>query len=165
MSRFEGRTLRVNVFTFKEGVLSAAAHDLKLELTRAFVDVTDDVYTADFETSSVKVVTAMKDGAEQPQTLSPSLREEIERNIRNSVLDVSRFPTSHFRSTRVTPIAVEGQLTLHGITRPIRGTKRGDASAVFQLDQREFGIKPFTALLGTLKIKPVVTVTVDLLSA
>ena len=61
------------------------------------------------------------------------------------------------------PGAVEGELTLHGATRAVHGVRKDDAQsrvAEFRFDQRDFGIKPFSAMFGTLKIKPEVVVEV-----
>ena len=66
-------------------------------------------------------------------------------------------------STQVTPTEVVGKLTLHGVTREIRCTRSGELVEA-RLDQRDFGIKPYSAMFGTLKVKPEVVVTVRLVS-
>jgi polyisoprenoid-binding protein YceI len=83
------------------------------------------------------------------------------------VLRASRFPTVEFRSTSVgrdgERARIEGQLTLHGVTRPLVAEAVADASdwrAEVRLDQRDFGIKPFSAMLGTLRVKPDVLVRI-----
>ena len=55
---------------------------------------------------------------------------------------------------------VVGKLTLHGQSQEIRGKRTGN-SAEFRIDQRAFGIKPYSAMLGALKVKPEVTVRVN----
>jgi len=60
---------------------------------------------------------------------------------------------------------VTGDLTLHGVTNPISldahdDGKRWNAKVV--LDQRKFGIKPFSAMFGALKIKPDVEVNISM---
>ncbi len=49
---------------------------------------------------------------------------EWEKKVRRDLFDAERFPTMHFVSDKLTPIdahrgRLEGQLTLHGVTRPI----------------------------------------------
>ncbi len=152
----------VLVFTFKEGLLSAVAHDLKLRVTRFRLDVDGEAVKADFELSSLVVVTAMKAGRDDPHALSATSRAEIERNMAKDVLEIRRFPVARFETTQVTPTAVEGRLTLHGVTRALRGTRAPSTVAEFRFDQRDFGIKPYSALLGTLKLQPQVLVRVTL---
>lgn len=83
------------------------------------------------------------------------------------MLAARRFPTIEFRSTRVVRdgerARIEGQLTLHGVTRPLVADALADASdwrAELRLDQRDFGIKPFSAMLGTLRVRPEVLVRI-----
>jgi len=57
---------------------------------------------------------------------------------------------------------IEGDLTLHGVTKAISVEAHYDGqlwNAKVTLDQREYGIKPFSAMLGALKVKPNVEVT------
>ena len=58
-----------------------------------------------------------------------------------------------------------GDLTLHGVTNEIsleahREGQRWHAKVI--LDQRDYGIKPFSAMLGALKIKPNVEVNISI---
>jgi hypothetical protein len=56
---------------------------------------------------------------------------------------------------------ISGELTLHGNTRPITFVARREGTrmmAEVRLHQPEFGVKPYTALLGALKVKPDVIV-------
>lgn len=165
MPRLDSSKAEVLVFTFKEGLLSAVAHDLKLQLTRFTLDHEGEKYVAEFEAGSIRVLTAMKDGRDDPGTLSASAKVDIEKNTLGDVLDVRKHPTARFESVRVTDSSMEGRLTLHGVTKTLTGSLQkasGVTTAEFRLDQRDFGIKPFSAMLGTLKIKPEVLVRVSL---
>lgn len=164
MARLDPSAVEVHVFTFKEGLLSAVAHDLDLKVGRCTVDADGDTLRAEFDTSSLQVVSAMKDGAAS-EALSSSMKAEIEKNVVHDVLESRRHPTARFETKRVDAGQVEGALTLHGVTRPVRGARRSEGSwdvAEFRFDQRDFGIKPYSAMLGTLKIKPEVLVRVKL---
>lgn len=158
MARYDAANSKVQVFTFKDGLLSAMAHDLKLELTRFAID-TEGV--SEFDGSSLRVVTPMKDGAESSGLLPAALYGEIEKNARNDVLNVKKFPQVKFEVVEQGADCVRGRLTLHGVTKELRGTRSGD-SAEFRFDVRDYGIKPFTAMLGTLKVKPEVVVKITL---
>ena len=105
----------------------------------------------------------MKDGVELPSAIAPSKFAEIEKNAFGEVLETKRYPLIQFVTTKVTDTEVVGQLTLHGQTRELRGRRSGQ-SAEFRVDQRDFGMKPFSAMLGALKVKPELTVKVTLSS-
>lgn len=161
MARYDASNAKVFVFTFKDGLLSAMAHDLKLELTRFTIDLDETSARGEFDTSSIKVVTPMKDGAAHPALLPTALYGEIEKNARNDVLNAKKYTQVPFVSTVVNATEVIGQLTLAGTMRTIRGARSGN-TVEFKLDVRDFGIKPFSAMLGTLKVKPEVVVKVEI---
>jgi polyisoprenoid-binding protein YceI len=168
MARYDASTAEVLVFTFKEGLLSAAAHDLKLSVGRFTIDVEGDRVTAEFDAGSLKVVTPMKDGAENPGAMPHLMYGEIEKNAAKDVLHAAKHPSIRFESTSVTAEEVVGRLTLHGQAKEVRGRRLdagGKRVVEVSLDQRDFGIKPYSAMLGTLKVKPVVRVRVTVPSA
>jgi hypothetical protein len=157
----------VLVFTFKEGLLSALAHDLKIKVTQFSFTEEGGNLKGSFDATSLRVVNAMKDGAEAPSLLDPAKHHpEIEKNIVGDVLQASKFPSVTFEG-KVVGQEVVGNLSLHGVTREIRGSKREDGGQViveFKLNQADFGIKPFSAMLGALKVKPELLVRVALAS-
>lgn len=161
MARYDSSTAEIIVFTFKDGLLSAVAHDLKLRATQFVLEIQGDQVRLALEANSLRVVNAMKEGLEQPETLSSRMRGEIERTAAKEVLAVHLFPTIQFTASTVNEREVTGQLTLHGHTRPVRGTRSGN-SVEFEIDQREFGIRPYQAMLGALKVKPHVKVRVSI---
>lgn len=162
MPRYDASQAEVLVFTFKEGLLSAMAHDLKLRATVLELDATDTQVTVKVDASSLRVVSPMKDGAEHAGALPKALYGEIEKNAAADVLDAKRHPTITFESTAITDTQVTGKLTLHGVTRELSGKRTAKNAASFTFDQRDFGIKPYSAMLGTLKVKPEVVVKVTL---
>ena len=150
------------VFTFKEGILAAVAHDLKLRVGKFSVELDGDKLEAKFDPRSLSVVCAMKDGAEQPGLLGARDREKIERTIVDEVLQAARFPEIGFSAlVPAGATTLDGALRLHGVTRPIRLTVRERVAEV-ELNQPDFAIKPYSAMLGTLKIKPRVVVRITL---
>lgn len=167
MARHDPSSAECIVLTFKEGLLSAIAHDLQIRVRRFEIDVDDTTHaiTARFEAGSLSVVTAMHDGEPRPETLSDADKRKIEQNIATDVLDVRSHPDILFRSSEVSPegegYRVRGDLTLHGRTRPIGFLveKRDDRLVTeIRIHQPDFGIKPYSAMLGTLKVKPDVIV-------
>jgi hypothetical protein len=165
VSRYDASTAQLFIYTFKEGVLSAMAHDLKLTVGRFELDAEGEGVTATFDVTTLSVVCPRKDGRDNPGALPQLLHKEIEKNAKNEVLEVSKHPSVKFRSTLISETEVRGELTLHGKTAAVTGTRKDDAThrvATIRFDQRDFGIKPYSAMLGTLKIKPEVTVEVRL---
>ena len=80
-------------------------------------------------------------------------------------MNSAKFISIVFESTSVSDAEVTGKLTLHGITRDVRLSVTQDGErrvGELRLDQRDFGIKPYSALLGALKIQPHVLVRVSL---
>ncbi|MBE7216841.1 MAG: YceI family protein [Caulobacteraceae bacterium] len=82
-------------------------------------------------------------------------------------LDAGRFPQMRFRSTRVTPTGpgrarVEGELTLHGVTRPVTLQARFVGAGIDPIDKAytvgfeatgelsrsAFGVKTYAPLIG-----------------
>lgn len=150
------------VFTYKEGLLSAVAHDLKIRVTRFSIDIDQRARTAEasFDATSLRVVCAMANGKESKGTLSASQKREIEGNIVRDVLAAADFPEIRFKSTAVDDdddgFRVKGQLALHGKRKTVTVTVRKDGKShivTARVHQPDFGIRPYTALLGTLKVK------------
>ncbi len=159
MARYDASSAEIVVLSFKEGLLSAVAHDLKLKATKFTLEVEGHSARLELEAASLRVVSAMKEGVEAPSMLSNSKFGEIEKNATHEVLQSQRYGLIQFVSTEVTERAVVGALTLHGQTHEVRGTRSGN-SVEFRVDQRRFGIRPFSAMFGALKVKPEVVVVV-----
>jgi len=155
------------VFTFKEGVLSAVAHDLKLRFERFDIEADEAAGTvrARFETASLHVVCARRDGADAPGVLSDSDRRDIERRMSAEVLETTRHPEATFVSTKLDRtgdrVRVEGTLRLHGRDRTIAAEARPEGDrlvAEIVLHQPDWGVRPYSALLGAMKVRPDVRV-------
>lgn len=160
------------VFTYREGLLSPVAHDLMLRVTRFELAWDGATLTAQFDAGSLRVVQAMKRGKPSPGSLDREDEAEIEEEIASEVLHTRRHPKIGFRSTEVARhgdgFRVEGELTLHGVTHPVSAhvTRRGDRFVTeVRLDQRDYGIRPYAAMLGTLKVKPEVRVRLSVPAA
>ncbi|MEM9074296.1 MAG: YceI family protein [Myxococcota bacterium] len=153
------------IFTFKEGLLSKIAHDLKIRVGTFEVTVEEGRVEGTFDPTSLRVECARQDGRDSPSTLSASDKKKIEGNIQKDVLETKRHRDVRFVSSEVAiegeRATVKGDLTLHGTTRPITATvQKSDGRWVteLRLHQPDFGIKPYSAMLGTLKVQPTLTV-------
>lgn len=160
--RLDAASAECLVLTSKEGLLSAIAHDLEIRVTSFVIDVDDDAWrlAARFAARSLRVAGAS--GA-----LSDGDKRTIEGNIVRDVLHAERFPEILFVSDVATAAGAElriaGTLTLHGVARPMTVTARREPGrwvAEARLHQPDFGIRPYSAMLGTLRIQPDVQVRV-----
>ncbi|MGH4009225.1 MAG: YceI family protein [Pseudonocardiaceae bacterium] len=159
MPTFDATAVDCRVSVFREGLLTSVGHDVTFQVTTLSLKVgDDDAITADFDASSLRVIT---------EAVSAADRKKIERNAEET-LETQKYPTIGFRSTSVVRngdrARIEGDLTLHGVTNPISAEARYDGerwNAKIVLDQRKFGIKPFSAMLGALKVKPEVEIDIS----
>ena len=158
------------IYTFKEGVLAGVGHDLVLELTRFEVRVFPDRIEGSFDATSIRTICARKGKVDQPHVLSASQLEQIDENTRGTVLAVGQFPRIEYVTTQIDRDddevwSVSGQLSLHGLRRAVSGeaTLRGEKRVgLFWLTQPDFGIKPYSALMGTLRVQARVQVEITL---
>jgi len=169
MLRFDSSNAECLAFTFKEGLLSAVAHDLKIRVGQFLIEMDEnsDAITASFDASSLRVVCAMHEGSEQEGTPAEKDRLKIEETIVQDVLHPKQHPQIRFSSASVEQngerYRVSGTLHLHGRERPllVEVRPRGEHYvAEAHIHQPDFGIRPYSAMLGTLKIKPDVTVRI-----
>jgi polyisoprenoid-binding protein YceI len=167
-------TATLEVLTFREGVLAAAAHDLLLQVT-AFeiaVDPATRGVEARADARSLRVASALRDGRRLPGALSAADVREIERTIVTAVLPAARFPEIRFVSSEVAPqgdgFTVRGTLSLAGarreLTVPVRRVE-GRLVGEVALHQPDFGIRPYRAMLGALKVKAGVVVRASIPAA
>ncbi len=165
MSQVATPRASVEILTFKDGLLSTAGHDLKLSVARFDLAIAPDFSTADLaiRAPDIQVICAMRDGREDRDALTSARKNEIHENLERKVLETDKYPTIAFHATAISEEEIVGELRLHGANRIVRGKCATNANAVeatFTIDVRDFGMVPFKALLGTLKVKPAVLVRV-----
>jgi polyisoprenoid-binding protein YceI len=93
----------------------------------------------------------------------------VARNNALKSLDAKRFPQIEFHADSITESGtgylLAGPLTIHGVTKPVDVALalavNGDQwqlSCQADIRQSDFGIKPFTMMMGTMKVDDVVRV-------
>jgi polyisoprenoid-binding protein YceI len=94
------------------------------------------------------------------KSLSDKDRKDIGKNIDDKVLQTGKHPALTFESTSVSGAEpnfnVAGNMTITGNTRPVNValTVNGtDVTATTTISQKDFGIKPFSAMLGAIKLR------------
>jgi hypothetical protein len=163
---YDAKTATCRVFTEKDGLLSRLAHDLELDVTDFTLKADANAVEGTFNPRSLKVVHALKDGR-PTDALSDKDKQEIEASLARDVLTSAapiRFVSTSVEKTPSTTRVV-GSLTLNGRARTIELAVRVDAKrfvSEVRLHQPDFGIKPFSAMMGALKIRPEVRVRISI---
>lgn len=147
---------RVIVRVYKSGLFSPFAHNHEIEarIAEGEVDLGNPPsVTLSFQSARLRVL--------DPEASSRT-RAEIQRTMLGpEVLDVARFPEIRFASQHVNEAGpdrwrVEGELTLHGMTKPVAFVVT-EAAGVYRgavlLRQTDFGIRPVRLAGGTIKVK------------
>lgn len=158
--------------TARAGMAARAGHDLVIEARRwrATLELDQGAPTqlrTWIDAGSLEVV----EGTGGVKPLTDADRAEIGRTIAAKVLDVARHPEITFASSAVVPAPgggwrIAGRLTLVGVTNPLEisvtarpgpDATRLDAETVVR--QSSFGIRPYTAMMGALKVADAVAVS------
>lgn len=156
----------MTVRVYKAGLLSFAGHDHEIRAPLAEGQVDDS--------RAVSLRVEAKQLQVMDQEISAKDRAEIQHTMLGpEVLDSQQFPEIRFRSTAVAAAGpdqwtVHGELTLHGQTHPIALKATGDAGhyrGSVLLKQKDFGIKPYSAAGGTIKVKNEVEIVFEIFTA
>ena len=163
---------RILLRTFRDGLAAQAGHDLTVEATRWSGDlrVNDDLSPASLEVHIDLGALVVLAGTGGVKPLTDRDRREIAVTTRK-VLGTAQHPEAVFAADSFRPAAdgggeISGTFTLRGRERPLRlqvkqtGTGRYHAEA--QIVQSDYGIKPYTAFLGALRVRDAVDVAVEL---
>lgn len=163
---------RLLVKTRRAGLGSRAGHDLTIEATAwdgsVIVNLTDSAQTSvrvEVGVDSLEV----REGTGGIKPLTDADRADIKRAIREKILHTAQHPVIEFRSTRIggspESFIADGDLTIMGVAREVtvRGTvgDNGRVQATATVVQTQWGIKPYSALLGALKLADAVEIEVD----
>ena len=169
--RFDEGSGECQVLTFRDGLLRAVGHDLKLRFGQFTLETSEDGsrVQATFDVRTLRVVNAMKGHVEDKTALSANDKRSIDETIAKEVLKVAEHPTATFRSIEVNHtdagVHIDGELTLLGARKRVSCLVRRAGEFLnteLTLYQPDFGITPYSAMLGALKVKPHVTVRVAL---
>jgi polyisoprenoid-binding protein YceI len=151
------------VHTKRGGAAAKAGHDLELHVTAWEATLDLDAGTAELSADATSLRVEKGEGGMQ------TLGDEDKDNIRQTIDDdVLKQQNISFRSTSIEGgdgrYRVEGELTLAGSTQPIAFdliVADGAVSARATVTQTRWGMKPFSALFGTLKVLDDVEVTLQ----
>ena len=143
------------VHASKSGLFSGFADNHEIEAPIAEGSIDDSASRVNFviESRAMKVL--------DPQTSVDRRRQIQDRMLSPEVLDVQRFPKIIFESSKVEKTAsgeflVQGQLSLHGVTRPVSIKVRNEGGRYLgecTIKQRDYSIEPISIVGGTVKVK------------
>ncbi|ADG88349.1 YceI family protein [Thermobispora bispora] len=164
-------TGRLFIHTTRSGPGAMAGHDLTIEATRwrglAVADLEDPAkcsVNVEVEVDSLEV----REGTGGLKQLTDSDRAEIKRNICDKVLKSVRYPKIIFESRRFegTPesFRCEGDLTITDVRRPVVLDCRvvdGWVQGTTTVKQSRWGIRPFSAFFGALRLDDDIQVRFD----
>jgi polyisoprenoid-binding protein YceI len=155
------------VQAFAEGLFSAFGHDPVIHI-RDFAGEVQFV-PGTFANASLKI-TVDPNSLVVGNEVKEKDRLEIERTMRGEVLETGKYAEIVFQSNNIAVnrlaqgrcrVRIIGDLTLHGVTQKnlwisAEATVSADslrAQGEFSLKQTDFGIKPYSAAGGTIKLK------------
>jgi len=161
----------LQLHTGREGAAKKLGHDLIIQAGKWTAKVNVDADDLTRSTASVTVdVRSLEvvSGTGGAKSLSDKDRRDIKENI-NKVLKSDKFPEITFTSSRVDASGIDkatvhGDLTIIGTARPasmdisISGSK---ATGTMAVKQTEWGIKPYSAMMGALKLADTLRIVVE----
>ncbi len=175
--RLDARASRFRAQAFAAGLLAVFGHNPIIAIRDFSGEAVFDPHS--LEQSSLQV-TINSDSLEVEDDVSANDRNEILQTMRNDVLEVGRYSDIRYESKSVRgrpagegrfQIVVSGNLSLHGITRPLDIAAslvvNGDdcrASGEFVVRQSDYKIKPPSAVGGGLKVKDEVKCSFDIVA-
>ena len=171
MATFDADSAECWVLTAAEGLVSTMAHDLRIRVTvfHIEVDEVESAIDARFDPASLRVEGATSPGDGTERRLSRRDKEKIDRLIVRDVLQAERYPAIRFvgafEQKQDAAIAIRGQLDLCGQRQALApwGRRESELITVEALvHQPDFGIRPYSALFGGLKVKPTVRIRLKL---
>jgi polyisoprenoid-binding protein YceI len=168
---------RFTVRAFAAGLLAGLGHNPVI----AIRDFSGEVnFTPDDLTKSSVGITIQAGSFEVQNDVSEKDLREITRTMNDQVLEVKRFPEIAFESRQVSGmklgeslyvVKVEGDLFLHGVTRPqtlsanvAPGDDKLRAYGEFSIKQSDFKIKLVSVAGGALKLKDELKLLFDIIA-
>ena len=168
---------RFTVRAFASGMLSAFGHSPTFAIRQYSGEVQFNPETPEGANLRLAIKSA---SLQVVDNISDKDRREIEGEMRDRVLEISKYPEIVYECSRVTvnkvggdqySVTLNGDLTLHGVTRGQPVTAKvvvtGDMLRAFgecSLRQSDYNVKLVSALGGGLKVKDEVKLSFDLVA-
>ncbi len=157
----------LKVLTLKAGAASKAGHNLTIEVGswNAKLTVGDGGADASVAVTADSRSLRVLEGTGGVKSLTADDKADIKKTIDKEVLQGCEI-AFHSTSVSGTPerLTIEGELGLGGKRRPLSfdvALANGRVSGTATVKQTDWGIKPYSALFGTLKVVDEVQVVID----
>jgi hypothetical protein len=145
----------LHIFTYREGLLSRIAHDLRFILPSSVLNQTGDEITGRFKLSQIQLEGALVQGKLAPKLLTEKDRRKILKNLHEKILQSAKHPFAEVNG-RLNDKRFEGQLGLRNqkapISCPIQTTAQG-FEGQFEIQPSHWGIAPFKAIFGAIQLQ------------
>jgi polyisoprenoid-binding protein YceI len=158
-----------HIYTFKAGLFARLAHDLRLHAQRFEIVLEHGKLKAWFDADSLRVDGVMQDNVLQPSIPSDQDKQRIEATLHNDILQVANHArievTGEVRVLGSSQMHVVGRLRLHGQEQPLEfdAERNGEKlRARVALTPSRFGIEPYKALAGAIRLQDRVLVEIEL---
>jgi polyisoprenoid-binding protein YceI len=147
---------KITIHVGKSGLLSAAAHNHTIDAPIA---------SGTMREAAPSHVEFMVEAAKMTVQPDPKIdvkdQATIQTHMEELTLETKKYPEIVFRSSHIEKLAggewkVDGDLTLHGVSKPVtlKVRQTGDEYATHTvLKQTDFGIKPISIGGGMIKVK------------
>lgn len=128
--------------------------------------------------ASLEITAKAASMVETREVFTAQEKEIINKELREIVLEPEKYPDITFKSTRVSgkstgaeryELKIEGNLTLHGVTRgitiPTEVTLSGNdmrARGEFSIDRDDFGVKATSAFHGMVRVRKKIEFSFDI---
>jgi polyisoprenoid-binding protein YceI len=166
---------RIHVYTYKEGLLARVAHDLRLHVEARGIRTkrNGEQVTVEIDPTALVVDGAMRSSKLDDAALDDHDRWKIVDTIRREILHTQRFPSIRFTGKAIErgerelqlELTIDGELELVGVRRPLSVTATRDGRRIRArviLQPSVWGIQPYKALAGAIRLQDRVTVEFDL---
>ena len=176
--RLDARESRFMVRAFAGGVLWFKGHDHFI----AVKDFEGEVRLTPQAISPASLVMTIRSNSlvETRDVFTEQQKQIINQELREIVLESDKYPTITFKSTNVSGKLlrdgsfegrIEGELTMHGVTRRIRIPARVSltgsdlrARGEFTVDRSDFNVKATSAFHGTVRVRNKLKFTFDIVA-
>jgi YceI-like domain len=160
----------LRIETKRGGAAAKAGHDLVIEVSswRGALKLSEDPDRSSLALSADSGSMAVIEGTGGVMALTEEDKVEIKKTIEGEVLPPGQV---EFKSTRVTSmddgerLTVTGDLSMNGNSHPIefdlKVSPDGEVSGRATVKQSDWGIKPYSGLFGTLKVKDEIEVVAE----
>jgi polyisoprenoid-binding protein YceI len=168
-SKFIAHGLRGGLLWFKGHEHLVAAREFS-----GVAEITPDVITP----ASLQLTVKADSMGETSDVFTEPQKQIINKELREIVFEPEKYPEIVFKSTEVTgkplgngqyDLKIRGDLTLHGVTRPIvipaKVTVAGSnlrATGEFSIDRSDFRVKATSAFHGMVRVRNKVKFTFDI---